>query len=111
MVIPNEQVYTILAEAGGVEVYQKRPEVISELPCITYYIADNRVEVDLSKEIGYQEAKVVVDIWSNTSKEGSEILSKIEQAMREQGFMLEFSSDVDDPEMISHITSRFNLII
>lgn len=110
MYIPNEKVYEILSGLD-VEVYQQRPEVIASFPSITYYISNNKVNADLSKEIGYQEVQVVIDIWSNTSIEGSELLSELEEAMRDNGFMLEFSSDVADPEMISHITSRFNLVI
>lgn len=111
MYIPSTKVMEILEKLEGVKVYKNRPEKIAELPSVTYYIANNRVEADLGKEIGYQEIEVVVDIWTRTAKEGAGILSDLEESMREEGFMLSFSSDVNDPDGVNHITNRFNFII
>lgn len=111
MYIPNLDVYNILKSVGGIEASQQRPEDLVKYPSVTYYIANNKVNSDLSKEISYQEVEVVVDIWTTTSKEGTELLSQIEASMRENGFMLSFSSDISEANGRSHITSRFNLII
>jgi len=110
MYIPNKDVYDILKSVKtGVSVYPNRPEVIENTPCMTYFIENNSVEIGLSKEIVYQDIDVVVDIWADTKLEATEILSLLEGDMRENNFMLDFSSEVDD-ENLKHITTRFNFI-
>lgn len=110
MYIPNKDVYDILKSVKtGVSVYPNRPEVIENAPCMTYFIENNSVEIDLSKGIAYQDIDVVVDIWADTKLEATEILSLLEGDMRENNFVLDFSSEVDD-ENLKHITTRFNLI-
>lgn len=110
MYIPKTDIVTILKQLNA-EVYQIRPEVLEVFPCVTYYIADNRPELVLEKEIGYQEIKVVIDIYANTSVEAGDLLTDLEEKMRAEDYRLDYSADVPDPDGYAHITTRFNLIV
>jgi len=106
---PKEEIYTILSDLGYT-VYQRRPEVNSSMPCITFYIADNRILPTLDKDIAYQQIVAMIDIWSNTSAESGEILLAIESAMRGNNYIMDFCADIEDPDGYSHISTRFNLV-
>lgn len=85
-----------------------RPEEIETFPSITYYISQNSNQYDLDKAVGKQDIEVVIDIWTNDPSEGDTILLAVENAMKSEGYLLNFSSDIMDPSGISHITTRFN---
>lgn len=106
---PKKDIYTILSGIDGVTVYQARPEVLKEFPCITFSIAENIPEYTLEKEIGYQEIVVVIDIYANTSTESGSLLATLVDGMLEEGYRMTFCSDVPDPDGYSHITTRFNI--
>jgi len=109
---PKADLYTILQEVDeDTVVYQNRPEVIEEFPCITFSINQNRAEINLGKDIAYQELSATIDIWTLGSAQGSELLSSLESTMRAEGYTLEFSADIPDPDdRVRHITTRFNLV-
>jgi len=107
---PKKDIYTILSDIEGVVVYQNRPEVLKEFPCITFSIAENTPEYTLSSGIGYQDITVTVDIFSNTSKESGSLLATLVEDMLEEGYRMTFCSDIPDPDGYSHITTRFNLV-
>jgi hypothetical protein len=108
--IPKKTIYSLL-QGAEVPVYQARPEVIKEFPCITFQMTDNNVTMDLDKEIGYQNAEVTIDIWTAASSEGGELLATVEGILRAEGYQLTLSLDVPDPEGISHIRSVFKFLI
>lgn len=110
MIEPKENLYSLLSGLDVANVYQRRPEVIKDLPAVTFYIAENRVNATLDKEIGYQSLTAVIDIWADTSVESGEILQSIESELRDNGYLLDFCSDIDDPDGISHISTRFNFV-
>lgn len=107
---PKKDIFEILSGIGDAVVYQQRPEVLKEMPCITFYIAENTPTYELEKEIGYQRVEVVIDIYGNTSSQTGDLLSSVESTMRENNWRLVFSNDVPDPNGYSHITTRYNLI-
>lgn len=112
---PKKDLYGLLSTIdftiGDVQVYQQRPEVLEELPCITFNVSNNSAILELSKDIGYQEISVTIDFWGSTSKDTGSMLSETDEVLRANGYQLTFSSDIPDPDgEISHITSRFNLI-
>jgi len=107
---PKQNIYDILSGIGDTVVYQQRPEILKEMPCITFYIAENTPTYELGKEIGYQRIEVVIDIYDNTSSGTGALLSSVVDTMLENNYRLVFSSDVPDPNGYSHITTRFNLI-
>lgn len=106
---PKKDIYDILSAIGDTVVYQQRPEVLKEMPCITFYIAENTPTYELESEIGYQSIEVVIDIYGNTSSQTGALLSSVESTMLSNGYRLVFSSDVPDPNGYSHITTRYNL--
>lgn len=106
---PKQDLYELLQTVTP-RVYQNRPEVLSDFPCITFMVVDNRVNINLDKVIAYQEMVFNIDLWSRTSTENSSLLSSLEEVMRENGYILRFSSDTVDPDGISHITTRFNFV-
>lgn len=107
---PKKDIYEILSGIDGVVVYQQRPEVLKEFPCITFYVAENTPTYELQKVIGYQRIEVVVDIYANTSSQTGELLSTVVGVMLENSMRMVFSSDVPDPNGYSHVTTRFNFL-
>lgn len=110
MIEPKKDIYTILNDIEGVVVYQNRPEVLKEFPCMTFSIADNTPEYTLNSGIAYQDIIVAIDIFSNTSKESGSLLATLVEDMLTEGYRMTFCSDVPDPDGYSHITTRFNLV-
>jgi hypothetical protein len=107
---PKQDLYELLSTLENVVVYQIRPEVLKELPCITFQVANNAVNATLDKDIGYQRIQFNIDVWTKTSSEGSTLLSTLEELLRGNGYLLESATDVIDPDAISHIATRFNLV-
>lgn len=106
---PKEFVYSLLRQTGET-VYQARPEVIEQFPCITFYIAENMVNMDLDREIGYQEVEVSVDIWATTSQESGALHIQVEGILREADMHLISSTDVPDPTGYSHINAKYKFL-
>jgi hypothetical protein len=109
---PKKDIYTILSNRviDDATVYQTRPEVLKEFPCITFSIAENTPEYTLEKEIGYQEIVVAIDIYAKTSIESGSLLATLVEDMISEGYRMTFCSDIPDPDGYSHITTRFNLV-
>lgn len=108
---PKVHVFNILDSIDGVEVVQQTQNVFTELPVITYYIANTHVIRDLDNEIINQPVEVVIDIWTDTSTKGSELLEQVEEKMRDADFTCDFSADVPNPnDTIYHITTRFTSV-
>lgn len=106
---PKEDLYTILNSIAGVTVYQTRPEVLQNFPCITFNIGSNIPEYDLSKEITHQDIDAVIDIYAETSKETGSLLASLQQKMIDNDYRMVFCMDIPD-DNASHITTRFNLV-
>ena len=109
---PNTDLYNILTGVDeGTVVYQEMPKILSEFPCITFSVSNNRANVNLDKDIAYQELVATIDIWTLRKKQGSELLSSLEETMRENNYQLDFSSELPaDLNGVRHITTRFNLV-
>lgn len=108
---PKTQVFTILDSIDDVEVVHSTQNVFTALPVITYYIADNHVVRDLDNEIINQPVVVVIDIWTETSTLGSDLLAQVETKMRDADFTCDFSADVPNAnDKIYHVTSRFTSV-
>jgi len=108
MIEPKKDIYTILSEVTT-NVYQARPEVAIEYPCIVFFVSSNVPKYVLGKEIGYQDMEVTVDIYAKTSIESGELLSTLESKMLENNYRLVFNEDIPNDDS-SHITTRFNLV-
>jgi hypothetical protein len=111
---PKAEVYSILStvtvEGLDINVYQARPEIIESFPSVTFFISSNVPSYDLSREVGPQDIEVTVDIWAETSSDSGLIFKAVESAMKESDYRLTFSTDVADPDGISHINTVFNLV-
>lgn len=108
MFLPKQEIFEKLKETG-VAVSLSGQNIFKKLPALTFRIDDNSPQYGLKGEIFAQEIIATVDIWANSSKEASKLLSEIEKKMREIGYYLEFSSDVPNPDSsIFHINNRFN---
>ena len=101
---------TLVSGFDGLKVYQARPEVIATFPCLTFSLSGNSVTLELDGEIGVQDIEVTIDIWTDTSTESTSLLGAVEEVMRGASYRLAFSQDVPDPDLKSHIVTRFNLI-
>lgn len=106
LIEPKAQISTILVQLDGVTVYQDRPEVIEEFPCLTYKVL-NTPEYCLDKDIGNQVIETEIDIWADSSQESGEILKELQSLMIDNGYRLAFAQDIPDPEGGSHIATRF----
>ncbi len=93
-------------------VLQSNPLEFESLPVITYNIADNAINVDLDKNIAYQDVNVNIDIWAKSSVSASNILGEVEELLRNNSFIMSFSADVPNVDTdLWHISTRFTTII
>ena len=107
MYLPKKEIYNLLSQLNcGVS--QTEPEVFNELPYVNFSVIDNNVKLFLDNTIAYQEVDAQIDIWANTSVEASDLLSQIEEIMRENFYIMTFSSDIPHPGNIFHIVTRFS---
>lgn len=107
---PKQDIYTALQEAGAV-VLQGSQEVFTKTPAITFSVSDNSIELDLNNEIASQELTIILDIWTESSMEASELQAKTEEIMRSLGYRLSYSADVPRPEgALHHINCRFETV-
>lgn len=111
---PKNDLYAILSgveySIGDVEVLQRTQDQLSVIPCITFYTSDNSAILELSKEIAHQEIEVTIDFFGNSSIETGAMLSEADEALREGGYALTFSTDLPDPDGFHHISTRYKLI-
>lgn len=107
MYLPKMDIYNIL-KTLPYRVSQSSEAIFNELPAITFRVGDNSVNLDLDNEILYQDIVIVIDIWAEESLKASKMLSEIEALMRQNGYKLNFSTDVPNVDKnIYHITTRF----
>lgn len=107
MYLPKVDIYNALC-AVTANVVQGSQTTFTSTPAITFTISDNSTELNLSNTIASQTIIVSVDIWTDTSVAGSNLLSSTEQAMRNLGYKMTYSSDIPYPEgALHHINCRF----
>lgn len=110
MYIPKEDIYSALQELG-ITILQGAQEVFTKTPAITFSVSDNSIELDLNNEISSQELTIILDIWTESSTEASELLQKTERIMRMLGYRLSYSADIPRPEgALHHISCRFEAV-
>ena len=110
MTEPKSIIYNILSNIDNVTIYQTRPDMLEEIPCITFYVGGKTPEYAIEGSIGYQDIDVIIDIYANTSKESGELLVALESEMLDNKYRMTFCSDIPDDDL-SHVTTRFNIII
>lgn len=107
---PKTDLFSLLSEIDGVSVYQNKPQINANFPCIVFLVADNKVNGTLDKEIGFQEMIFNIDIYAKTSLESSELLTTLEELLRDNYYRLASSVDLIEQDGYSHIATRFNFI-
>lgn len=110
MYLPKTEIFNILKELGyGVS--QTKPPVFNELPYITFNVTGNVINTFLDNSIAYQDITVQIDIWAESSVSASNILSQVEEKMRNNFYNMNYSSDVPNTGNIFHVVSRFKKIV
>lgn len=84
MYTPKEDIYSALQDLG-ITILQGSQDVFTKTPAITFSVSDNSVELDLNNEISSQELTIVLDIWTESSTEASELLQKNRENNAEAG--------------------------
>ena len=106
MIIPKEEVMTILSSLGY-EVVQTSQNVFNDFPVITFYVEDNQNKYSLDKQLIDQDITVSVNIWAEDSVKASEILEQVEKVMREHGYYMTMWNDIPNiDKSIFHIACR-----
>lgn len=101
-------IYDKLSELSC-DVYQERPEVIAELPTVTFSMTDSSAKFAMDGEELNQNEVVEIDIWANSSNESRVILDDIIALMLEIDFIYTTSRyipDVDD--RVYRLNCQFN---
>lgn len=107
MYLPKRDIYNLLKELGcGVS--QTQPTTFNELPYINFSVTGNSNTLFLDNSIAYQTIEVQTDIWAETSVEASELLSKLENKMRNDLYNMTYSADVPNSGNLFHVVARFN---
>lgn len=107
---PKTEVYNKL-KALGYTCIQGNQATFTQVPAITFNVADNVPRYGIDKEISSSEVEIIVDIWTNDSVTGSSVAQQVEAAMREIDYLLTYSADIPYPEgSLYHIQMRFGAI-
>jgi hypothetical protein len=106
---PKLDVYNILKDIEAL-VLQRRPKEMKQFPAITFSVLENEVSKTLQNEISTQTFVIQIDIWATKSTECVDLLKTVEELMRNNYFTLRFSQDMEDPEGLHRITTRFSKI-
>lgn len=104
-------VYQTLTNALNIPVHYFYPPLDPELPCVSYYEAENRVDRQADASEYLTELAFVIDVWSNSASANSTQAALIDTAMSEAGFRRAFSHDLYEPDIkIHHKTMRYRAI-
>lgn len=98
---------SLVVEFPTLKVYQQRPEVLESFPCITFNIESNIPTYTLDRGIGRQTIVVKVDIWTQSSNNGKDVLIEVENVLRNIDYLLTYNLDILDSSGIFHITTQF----
>lgn len=109
MYLPKSDVYDTL-KTLNYYVSQTQPTKFTNLPAITFRVGDNSVNLDLNNNIISQDIEIIIDIWAEDSVTASNVLSQVEEVMRQIGYKMSYSSDVPNIGNLFHINNRFTTI-
>ena len=110
MYLPKTDIYNGL-KTLGYYVSQTQPAIFTDLPAIVFNVGNNAVSTDLDGNITSQDIEIQLDIWAEDSVTASTILSKVEELMRSNLYILSFSNDVPNTSNLYHIACRFAKLI
>ena len=113
MISLNKEIFNKLSEIKELGIVKSvnysYPETFSNLPCITFYEVNNST-VEFSDDDEYlSEINYVVDVWANDYEQLNSVSIKVNENMKEIGFIRELSYDVPN-ENIKHKFMRFKIV-
>lgn len=104
---PKQDIYSIL-KTLNYYVGQQQPEEFTELPAIIYKVSNNAIDIlDLDNNILVQDIVVTIDIWAKSSTGCSNVFIEVEEVMRANDYIVDWSSDIPNPFNIYHWQARF----
>ena len=106
MYLPKADVYSSL-KTLGCYVSQIQPAVFTDLPAVVFSVGNNAVSVELDGAISNQDIEISIDIWAEDSVSASTLLSRVEELMRSNQYIMSFSNDVPNAGNLHHIACRF----
>ena len=109
MYLPKTDVYNSL-KTLNCYVSQTQPPTFNDLPAVIFRVGNNAINLDLNNSIISQDIEVIIDVWAEDSVTASNVLSQVEEIMRQIGYNMSFSSDVPNTGNLFHINSRFTTI-
>lgn len=109
MYLPKSDVYNSLRSLNYF-VSQTQPATFEDLPAIIFNVGNNSIDVDLDNTIISQDIEINIDIWAEDSVTASNVLSQVEEIMRNNNYNMSFSSDIPNIGNLYHINSRFTTI-
>lgn len=109
MYLPKTDIYNSL-KTLNYYVSQTQPPTFNDLPAIIFRLGNNAVNLDLDNTIVSQDIEVIIDIWAEDSVTASNVLSQVEEIMRQNYYIMSFSSDIPNTGNLFHINSRFTTI-
>jgi hypothetical protein len=109
MYLPKSDVYNSLKQLNYY-VSQSQPAQFNDLPAIIFKVGNNTIDTDLDNNILSQDIEIIIDIWAEDSVTASNVLSQVEEIMRNNNYNMSFSSDVPNNGNLFHINNRFTTI-
>lgn len=107
---PQKLIYETLCLINA-KIIRGSQSVFSDLPTITFSISNNRTELNLDNEIARQDIDIQIDIWTETTSEGSKLLEEVEDKLRNIGYSLTSSMDVPNLDSaLQHISCHFETV-
>lgn len=104
-------VYQTLTNALNIPVHYFYPPLDPELPCVSYYEAENQFHAQADGDEYLTSLAYVIDIWSNSALSNGETALTIDAAMSAAGFQRSFSHDLFEPDTgIHHKTMRYKAL-
>lgn len=109
MYLPKSDVYNSL-KTLKYYVSQTQPTEFTDLPAIIFRVGNNSVNLNLDNQIISQDIELIIDIWAEDSVTASNVLSQVEEIMRNNYYIMSYSSDIPNIGNLYHINCRFTKI-
>lgn len=110
MYLPKSDIYKSL-KTLNYYVSQTQPAIFNNLPAIIFKVTNNDINTDLDNNILSQDIEVQIDIWAEDSVTASNVLSQVEEVMRQNLYNMSHSEDVPNTGNLYHILNRFTKTI
>lgn len=102
MNLEKDTIYNLLSTLEY-NVYNRRPQIIAELPTILYTLGSQDNFYNLDKEIAYGDRIFDIDIYATNSVEATEIVEDIEGVLSDAGFLVQFVAEIPEEDEVVHL--------